>query len=482
MCNFVSEASRVVRQRKGTVTHRVGCFQSYALGGSSAPVLHSGFCEFHQHSSPVTLPFAGASPAKEFEERLSRYIGDETLLNTTLDLVGLEVSFRNGRGPISTLIDVAREHMAEIESVLLDEAALHCSDALVDVEAPSTSFSFVGTNFLGSLDVHQVTCRRLDFKNAKFQQRCLKLTGVTCDTVELSGVKLERLTLLNCKIGKLLITDSDVSSLDILEGVIGAERTPNLAEEMGLFASWNKSDQGGQINHLTLKASNFSGTFDLTGRQVKTALSLIDVRLSCPIHVSRDFLVGDIEVQDVETEHNRTQDKNSLRQWVRMFSEIKAASLSVGDRATWANFAIREQEARLHQEADLVHKLIFGIDGFLSKHGTDLIRSFGVLVMQMIVFMNLYILIDEATGRWSEYKSFSGYISSKFVFSISQTVRPFSAFEEDLMGHPYVRHAIHSEWLHFVMLMLALCQSAVCVAIFASAILALRHRISSLAW
>jgi hypothetical protein len=301
---------------------------------------------------------------------------------------------------------------------------------------------------------------------------------------------------MGCTIGCLIAEDAQITKLELTDCTIGSPEAGQAQQPGGLLAPWRSFSSPEQLSELMLVKTTLNQKIDFTGRRIRTSLMLRGVTFNAPLHVTRNSLAGDIDIEGVITGHESTNDTPTLRRWVRMFSELKRSALSVGDRFSWADFAIREQEARLRQSDSFLNRFVFKLDGIISEHGTDWVQPLVMLFTQVFIFGDFYVLIDVITGRMAAYREFYGFVTAKFMFSISQTVRPFSAFEEEFMGHPYLVHVadahasgvplsgVHApeNWLHPFMLTMALIQSGICITIAASALLALRHRVSSAPW
>jgi hypothetical protein len=431
---------------------------------------------------------AGADPEPQIADRVADYVSSQLRKFATLDLAGLRIRFRNGTGPLDILTSRGIDFSREFAEILLDESQFFCPFSLRDIKSPAFSLSCRSGVFAAPLTINHVQCKRLSFTGAIFDQPELIIDELTCETLDLSGIKAKRLVIARSHVGCITLDNAEIASLEIRSSSLGSQAVGVHEVKSGapgfiaLSVRADTQSSSMSISELRLISVIASGDIDIFDRTVTSECHIEKVKLTAPMRVSRNMCKGDLMISDFTTPAPPDMHGSDRRRWERMFTELKFATLHAGDRKTWAEFAVKEQSVRVFTSGSKVSVFLHWLDKHASNHGTDLTIPFIWLILLTVLSWLTFGIIDLISGRWSLFDNLRDFWERKLIFSISQIARPFSAFEKQMMGHPYYDHKLvpATEWLDWVTLLSASLESAACIGLLASMVLALRHHLSPL--
>jgi hypothetical protein len=485
-CEFQSRNSRTLRTGRGALTSRHFCFAEKLDDLWEGTDSAEGFCGFHDPRPGVFQERAGGPLEGTFRTALRSYVqSQQSEEMSTLDLCGLKMRLRNSVGVFELFRDYEPDIYSTLEGIILEEAAFYCPISLGNVNAPKLGISFIGSTFEESVTIKDVTCDNLDFSDCRFYHDTFLIEGLRCRTMNLSRAKLKTLKVSSSHLHNLILDDAEIGTIELVDGSVGDVRqdVDDPAADIGGFSCRaSKPEASGSIADLTLKKLEAGGPIDLRGRNITSAFLIDDVRLRSPMKLFRNFCSGDLLIDKLEWEPRGPAGSAEARLWERMYTELKLAALHVGDRALWADFAIKEQDIRIARNQNPLAKFLLRMDKHISDNGTDITKPMIWLVFALIAYTATFGIIDLLlTDRWKDARNFFTFWTNHFSYAILQMVKPFNAIEKHVASNLALATPIESSSIvDSLMVVLACSESAVCLLLLASILFAARHHLSAL--
>jgi hypothetical protein len=484
-CDFQSRSARTLKTGRGAPITRYCCFAEKLPDLWEGTDCTEGFCGFHDPRPGVFQEFAGGPLEETFSTALRRYVESEQAGRlSTLDLCGLKMRLRNSTGVFELFRDYEPDIYPTLDRIILEEASFYCPISLEGVDAAKLGVSFIGSTFDESVAIKKVTCDTLDFSDCRFNHDTFSIEGLQCRTINLSRAKLKTLKIASSNLHNLILDDAEIGTIELVGGSVGEVREDaGPAADIGGFSCRAfRPETSVSIADLTLKNLEAGGPIDLRGRNITSALLIDDVRLRSPMRLFRNFCSGDLIIDNLKWEPRKSAGVAETRLWERMYTELKLAALHVGDRALWADFAIKEQNIRIERNQNPLAKFLLQMDKHISDNGTDITKPLIWLVFVLTAYTATFGLFDLLlTDRWKNARSFFTFWTNHFSYAILQMVKPFNAIEKRVAGD--LGPAIPLESSNIVdslVVVLACSESAVCLLLLASILFAARHHLSAL--